>query len=75
MAQLETWESLFTPPLTIYKTSSGISRVMVVQQLMRLIGGLRRQQGQREVYINSPAPTHTSLGTLNIFLLSANNSN
>jgi hypothetical protein len=40
---------------------------------MRLISGLRRQQGQREVYINSPAPTHTSLAkslaTLNNFLL------
>ena len=39
----------------------------------RLTSGLRRQQGQREVYINSPAPTHTSLATLNNFLLSANN--
>jgi hypothetical protein len=32
----------------------------------------RRQEGQREVYSNSSAPTHTSLATLNNFLLSAN---
>ena len=49
------------------------TRPRLTSGLRRQQSQRRRQQGQREVYINSPAPTHTSLATLNNFLLSANN--
>ena len=65
--------SCYTPSSTPAPLHARTPCLHLLRTLPRLTSGLRRQQGQREVYINSPAPTHTSLATLNNFLLSANN--